>query len=508
MSTFPSHSSPGSADTATIRDAIMIETPSVPGPPKKKQRRKGNKRPLVIPTKLPPDNHCHFWANGCKELEHGQCTFRNDDDSAYKLWETLMMHIIGNDVKFHDQQPDHPLNPPVPNPLAMLKREARQLVAVRELVESVEDPKHLVDKPFYFPNFWNASFDQMPSLLSTVMRKHAGEGYGTFIAQMSPESRHHPRDTVRCLDMLPNNRAHTKFTKAYPYKFPDWLSGYVLPEQVTWNATPRGNFSDIHIDEGLSVVSWPVGGMKIWLMWTPPTESDETSKAKLRQRDFHKGLVEAQMAYSADSVPLFKICAESSWLLRGGKAKIYIACTDGSEGNARALYIPPGWKHVVYTLESGYLGGATFIPKGYPHEALKSASDTLSVLSTIQSTGASAQLGDEPLHKCWVYQQARSSSNFAIAAFVKMHSAPNEVVKLASGLRECLVPFCKVDKGFRKQKEQLNRHLEKLKAKTEEPVASSSTVETVPVTKRKAVENPVDNVDQGQSSSRKKRCTR
>lgn len=91
-------------------------------------------------------------------------------------------------------------------------------------------------------------------------------------------------------------------------------SAHLKVAEPTYNATPKGAFVGIHVDRGLRTICWPLEEIKIWLLF--PHDED--------------------MACSQEDDR--------------------IAVTEGNV----ALFVPPGWYHVVYTLEGGFLGGFTY----------------------------------------------------------------------------------------------------------------------------------------------------
>jgi hypothetical protein len=108
------------------------------------------------------------------------------------------------------------------------------------------------------------------------------------------------------------------------------------------------------------------------------SERERCERRRQRQVEYDEGYLERQIYGPGISTPLMTTSASSNWQLRGGKLGIYITVTDGNDG--KCLYIPPGWKHAVYTLKPGYLGGSTFVPKGHPQHILQAAVGQVSAL--------------------------------------------------------------------------------------------------------------------------------
>lgn len=113
------------------------------------------------------------------------------------------------------------------------------------------------------------------------------------------------------------------------------------PQQVTWNICTSGSFTDLHVDRGLSTVTWPINGSKIWILWPLP----------LPARWYKLWAKQCSGAQINDS-----LFAKLASVLHNP----HIVLTEENTG----LYLPPQWLHVVFTLSGGYLGGLTWVHNG------------------------------------------------------------------------------------------------------------------------------------------------
>lgn len=101
-----------------------------------------------------------------------------------------------------------------------------------------------------------------------------------------------------------------------------------------------------HADRGLNAATFPIYGHNIWLLWPPGDQSHGVCKK----------------IYSGWSLPS---CKTIDVELRPNIVEIIdmkiknpmIVLTEGFMG----LFIPPGWRHVVWTIEEGLLTDITFV---------------------------------------------------------------------------------------------------------------------------------------------------
>jgi len=168
----------------------------------------------------------------------------------------------------------------------------------------------------------------------------------------------------RGMDIQPPKAMHKK----YPFALPDAVTATSC--MCTYNATGRHSFADMRVDDSCAVLAQPLGSVKVWIAFRP----EKLGKRALKRDDeFYKSLVKTMMWESGapceGSIPdtekstVNPTKSSAKWpphIVRGHgpvtysqftQAKlpengIYIACTEDNQG----LYLPPGYKHIVYTL--------------------------------------------------------------------------------------------------------------------------------------------------------------
>jgi hypothetical protein len=180
-----------------------------------------------------------------------------------------------------------------------------------------------------------------------LKRQLGSEKCQHLLAQLDPASEHVATETVRVLNLT----APRSLFKHMGLKVPTWVR---LPvEQCLWNVTPKDAYTDLHTDRGLDTVTFHVGGRKIWILYEPDPPATTTNKVLLRQSKFFqlwaRHFDEASRATDTTGPCLLEIAGPN---LR----RPYIAVTEDQQG----LFVPAGWKHAVFTMESGYLAGYSF----------------------------------------------------------------------------------------------------------------------------------------------------
>lgn len=116
------------------------------------------------------------------------------------------------------------------------------------------------------------------------------------------------------------------------------------------NVTPSFCITDIHIDAGCDALCIPLSGQKIVLLFGPEPENAAWEMA------WYDTWVERLVA-SVQNPP------SCDWFrkIAGELGDPYIANLSKTHG--KSLWIPAGWRHIVFTLHASFLGGFTFVPK-------------------------------------------------------------------------------------------------------------------------------------------------
>jgi hypothetical protein len=186
--------------------------------------------------------------------------------------------------------------------------------------------------------------------LGAALRRSLGAGDAQYLLnQMRPSSTHTPQQVVRYLNLKSPRRMLQKFG----FEAPSWIR--LETDACLWNVTPRYSFTDLHTDRGLDTIAFQVGGRKIWLLYEPDPPITVGNKVLERQSSYYTAWANrVQGATSGDTTD--KLSLSLLEQLGPSMRRPYIAITEGQQG----LYIPAGWKHAVFTVESGYLGGYSF----------------------------------------------------------------------------------------------------------------------------------------------------
>jgi hypothetical protein len=253
------------------------------------------------------------------------------------LWRLLVEHVL--------EEPD-----PILDIVAALGPWSREINPVRFLRR---DESPIQPFPYYIDvtSWWSHGSPDVESiqkaLLPSLKRLLGAAQCKRLIEQLEPDSTHMAADTVRVLNM----QAPRKMLSKFGLKVPAWVR---LPtEQCLWNVTPKRSYTDLHTDRGLDTVTFQVSGRKLWLLYEPDPPATATNKVLERQSRFFRQWAEhfnaAQDQHASLKQTLLEIAGPN---LR----RPFIAVTEGHQG----LFVPAGWKHAVFTLESGYLAGYSF----------------------------------------------------------------------------------------------------------------------------------------------------
>jgi hypothetical protein len=287
---------------------------------------------------------CRWNIYGCKyNFSAGQdhedrCAYRPERMEIDTLWRELVNRVTRQNTM---------------NLLAAVGPRARDLKPVEFLpVRPRQSP--IQNIPYYMDlsSWWTRGSPDpatvQQSLLPSLRRALGIEQARCLVQQLEATSRHGPEDVVRFLN-LPSP---PKMLKKLGLQIPEWVR---LPlESCLWNITPKYAYTDLHTDRGLDTIAFQVGGRKIWLLYEP--EPEVTSEYKVLQRqsaffeEWARRLQQASTPNGSESASTFLEIAAPTM------RRPYIAVTEGQQ----ALYIPAGWKHAVFTIQSGLLGGYSF----------------------------------------------------------------------------------------------------------------------------------------------------
>jgi len=343
-------------------------------------------------------DECWGSVYGCRrpEMNHECCNKQRLEGTQQDLlWRRLYKYL--RDVRQTEDKVDDAEGTMVasvlPHPLPILKGTVYHL----QPVVQAPDLDHAdFTLPFAFDssNRWingAPTLEQVDGYLKAPIRARGMSvgDIGILFAQLRAERQegkpsHRFHEVKRAVDVPLPKRMRAK----HPFRLPSIF----VPEstEFTCNATPRHSYADIHADEGCGVLAWPLGSVKIWLAFQPETLEE---KAMKRDDRFFGALLEKMIRESGEEAPekpRLGVASEAveqrasqgfhrfkgypQHIVRGEGSEtvsqfeqagsstfpnsVYIACTEGDT----ALFLPPGWKHVVYTLRGGYLGGATYVP--------------------------------------------------------------------------------------------------------------------------------------------------
>jgi hypothetical protein len=292
---------------------------------------------------------CRWFIYGCTcrfstaKYHEDLCSYRPTDTGGEPLWRELVNHVR--------QDPT-----PIMDIVAALRPWAREIKAVTYL-GAAETP--IQDTPYYVDvsSWWSRGIPDTRSvhqaLLPTLKRQLGDQQCQLLLDQLRPESRHVSAEAVRLLNIAsPRN-----MVKNLGLKVPEWVR---LPaENVLWNITPKGAYTELHTDRGLDTVTFQVGGRKIWILYEPDPPASESNQVRQRQSKFFQlwaahfaeAAGETRGTTSTDSMTRSLLEIVGPELRRP-----YIAVTERQQG----LFVPAGWRHAVFTMESGLLGGYSF----------------------------------------------------------------------------------------------------------------------------------------------------
>jgi hypothetical protein len=291
---------------------------------------------------------CRWYIYGCKyhyttDKDHEDvCSRRPKQDRCDTLWRELVSHVRND-------------SDPILDILAALGPWARELKPVTFLSHG-ENP--IQDFPYYLDvsSWWSDGIPGTESLqkqlLPSIKRQLGSEQCKRLIEQLRADSKHVAAEAVRVLNLATPRKMLTKFG----LKVPPWVR--IPVDQCLWNITPRHAYTDLHTDRGLDTVTFQVGGRKLWILYEPEPPATPTNKVTQRESKFFQlwaqHFKEASSVNDTQARTLLEIAGPNM-------RRPYIAVTQHQQG----LFVPAGWKHAVFTVESGYLAGFSFCT--HPH---------------------------------------------------------------------------------------------------------------------------------------------
>jgi hypothetical protein len=302
---------------------------------------------------------CKWYIYGCKhqittDIHHQEiCTRRPRDPGGEPLWRELVTRL-------------HMDARPTIDIMAALGPWARDIKPIAFL-SAGQTP--IQDFPYYLDvsSWWSdgmPKIDALQAALLPSLKRHLGAVQcRRLMEQLNPESTHLPTETLRIL----NHPSPRHMLRNLGFQVPKWVP---LPmEQCLWNVTPKHAYTDLHTDRGLDTVTFQVGGRKLWLLYEPDPPVQTSNKVLQRQSKFFQQWARhfgAAFTPSEDPAMASKNLLE---IVGPTLRRPYLAVTEEQQG----LFVPAGWKHAVFTLESGYLAGYSFCT----HEHLEQHVTTL-----------------------------------------------------------------------------------------------------------------------------------
>ena len=326
-----------------------MRNPSKSKPPGSRSHRHKHTRP------------CVYSPVGCGAIDTPEhLEGKHEPNCRFKMRGTRELEIWGRLLHFVKEEGISPDPAKVLGP-----RQCRNIQAVPEYSEEqLENSSKL--EPFTYPlqvaetqcptegdlvgKLKTAAKEKLGDKPSKGSKEPVGNRYEEQFQQLHKPKSFSQADVICCFNVRETRSAQRI------YRAPDWMEPEDLVHNPvtggTWNITPAKTFTDLHTDDGGDTTSWPVGGCKIWLFWPPNWEDGEGKHHWKVWTDIETHPELAKPVHEPESTMFEK----NSNMLWGTRMAI-------TEGNDRALFIPAGWRHVVYTLEGGYLGGLIAAPE-------------------------------------------------------------------------------------------------------------------------------------------------
>jgi hypothetical protein len=201
-------------------------------------------------------------------------------------------------------------------------------------------------------------------------------------------------------------------------KVPEWVR---LPaEHILWNITPKNAYTDLHTDRGLDTVTFQVGGRKIWILYEPDPPASESNHVLQRQSKFFNLWAEhfAEAAGATAGTTSSHSMTRSLLEIVGPELRRpYIAVTENQQG----LFVPAGWRHAVFTMESGLLGGYSFCTHKHLDEHVKTLLCEMTAAISHQSRREFDAKSDHLLPDLW--QDLNQSFAYVLVHFTEIWEA-------------------------------------------------------------------------------------
>ncbi|KAA8896899.1 hypothetical protein FN846DRAFT_993482 [Sphaerosporella brunnea] len=180
--------------------------------------------------------------------------------------------------------------------------------------------------------------------------------------QMADGSEHLPEATLRRLAV----KAPINMLSKYKLTVPPALEKMGVKRSLfNVNITPKFSITDIHLDFGCDALCVPLSGEKIVLLFKPEPQATIQNSVGAREKAWYDTWVARSVAGEREEDVSPPDC---EWFLSlaGQLPHSYIATLSSTE--RKTLWIPAGWKHIVFTLSPSFLGGFTFVPQEHLNE--------------------------------------------------------------------------------------------------------------------------------------------
>lgn len=205
----------------------------------------------------------------------------------------------------------------------------------------------------------NTAMDELrrdnPGELFTALQKMND----TLFNQMAEGSTHPPEATLRRLAVKPP----TDMLSKYEFTIPPALEAMgVKDSQFDVDITPAFSITDIHLHPGGDALCLPMSGQKIVLLFKPEPPATEKNSVEAREKAWYDAWVARSVAGEREDDVSPPNC---EWFqsLAGQLKHPYIAKLSSTQN--KTLWIPAGWRHIVFTVSASFLGSFTFVPS--PH---------------------------------------------------------------------------------------------------------------------------------------------
>ncbi|KAF8533619.1 hypothetical protein BDD12DRAFT_945731 [Trichophaea hybrida] len=388
-----------------------------------------------------PTPRCIWWAYGCGKIFSTKINAIELQASAQAIADTYVQLI---DFEEQTQLKDHlevcrskPVDLktiPLVEELVTHDSTVLKYLGKSRLVEHRKKADCQLDTtPFTFStsSLWSKSGKPSLSTVKTHLKQDAcgmvhEKTFDKMFDQLADPMHCNPADTVSLLEV--------ESTETWLANAPQWLKREQTWPKATagraskWSVTPKGTFTDVHVDRGFLAVVVPERGRKIWILWKP--ERPFYDKQRKRNEIVRKRQEKRRVAfYSATNVKINGNLDNSHQSIFQTQAKTFqhpfITATGGDENIG--LFVPEGWRHCVFTVRSGILGGwivANVLHLSYAIETLlfelKRHVETCSKSSTVGYTCIIMNdIGNSLDAICSALAQASSAGRMKVVAVLR-----------------------------------------------------------------------------------------